>query len=579
MKADLEEGADVAEHPQGGHSEIPKKERKLLGVHLERWIPLGSWKDALIGDYDYTFLFMPKWRYCRNHKVERLPPFFAVNEPLPLLLALILGFQHAAAMVGGIVLGPILVTASNTDPDAQAVMACPCRSGAYCLSPGITTTQIVVGVKIIQNYQAAGHTWNEAYGTFLGTVMVCSFVTTILSFFPISFLRRIFRPWIAGTTVFLMGVTLIGAGLENWGGGDACADGTSLCKGNGSVQLPYGSPQYLGLGAVCFLAFFLIETFGSPFMRNAEIILALFIGYAVAAFVRADYKWYVATTEISNAVGGTFLWVHAFPLGIIAEGILPFIIGYLADAATAIGDLTATEEASGLPNEGPEYDRRIQGCLLADGINSCLAALGTPMPINVFAQNTGIISFSMCASRVAGIFAGTLLFLFGIIGSISTFFAYVPNCVYGGITTFLFGSIAVWGIKVMTQDGIDRRTRFIMAVAVCEGIGVTISPKWATNNLWNVSETAPSGVRAIRNSRVLVLSTGYVFGWVMAVVLGILLPYEPDDTVQRNKAAAAAAHQKFLAPQHAMDSKMRDQDPHDLQPSPKLQELHADHTA
>lgn len=61
--------------------------------------------------------------------------------------------------------------------------------------------------------------------------------------------------------------------------------------------------------------------------------------------------------------------VHTFPLGIFAEGILPFIIGYLADAATAIGDLTATEEASGLPNEGPDHDRRIQGCLLADGVS------------------------------------------------------------------------------------------------------------------------------------------------------------------------------------------------------------------
>lgn len=74
----------------------------------------------------------PKWPYCRKHRVERLPPFFAVNEPLPLLLALILGFQHAAAMVGGIVLGPILVTASNTDPNAQVIMACASPS----LPPG-----------------------------------------------------------------------------------------------------------------------------------------------------------------------------------------------------------------------------------------------------------------------------------------------------------------------------------------------------------------------------------------------------------------------------------------------------------
>lgn len=57
----------------------------------------------------------------------------------------------------------------------------------------------------------------------------------------------------------------------------------------------------------------------------------------------------------------------------------------------------------------------------------------------------------------------------------------------------------------MTQDGVDRRTRFIMAVAVCVGIGVTISPGWATNNLWNVSETTPAGVRAIRSGAAYIL--------------------------------------------------------------------------
>ena len=46
------------------------------------------------------------------------------------------------------------------------------------------------------------------------------------------------------------------------------------------------------------------------FLVVAQIILAL-IRYAVAAFVTADGKLYVATTEINNAVGGTFLWVRS----------------------------------------------------------------------------------------------------------------------------------------------------------------------------------------------------------------------------------------------------------------------------
>lgn len=58
MKLDLEEGPDVAEHPPANTSRNPNKARVILGVHLEHWIPLGGWRDALVGDYDYSYLFL-----------------------------------------------------------------------------------------------------------------------------------------------------------------------------------------------------------------------------------------------------------------------------------------------------------------------------------------------------------------------------------------------------------------------------------------------------------------------------------------------------------------------------------------
>lgn len=45
----------------------------------------------------------------------------------------------------------------------------------------------------------------------------------------------------------------------------------SLCDGNGEVELRFGSPEYIGLGALVFLLLILLETFGSPFMRNCEV--------------------------------------------------------------------------------------------------------------------------------------------------------------------------------------------------------------------------------------------------------------------------------------------------------------------
>lgn len=70
-------------------------------------------------------------------------------------------------------------------------------------------------ISLFRGPQAQGYSWNDAYGKFLGTNMVCSFATTLISFLPPRVLRKLFPTWIAGLTVFLVGVTLIGvAGIS-----------------------------------------------------------------------------------------------------------------------------------------------------------------------------------------------------------------------------------------------------------------------------------------------------------------------------------------------------------------------------
>ena len=71
--------------------------------------------------------------------------------------------------------------------------------------------------------------------------------------------------------------------------------------------------------------------------------------------------------QCTAEAAGLALQLHTFKLDVYPGAILPFIIAYLADAATAVGDITATEEASMIETHGPRHDRRIQGMLLADG--------------------------------------------------------------------------------------------------------------------------------------------------------------------------------------------------------------------
>ena len=102
---------------------------------------------------------------------------------------------------------------------------------------------------------------------------------------------------------------------------------------------------------------------------------------------------------------------------------------------------------------------RIQGGLLADGINSLLAALFLTPPNTTFSQNNGVIQITACASRAAGFACAGWLILLGIFVPIGAFFADIPLCVLGGMVTILFCSIMVGGAPRATrrQFGAIRR--------------------------------------------------------------------------------------------------------------------------
>ena len=101
------------------------------------------------------------------------------------------------------------------------------------------------------------------------------------------------------------------------------------------------------------------------------------------------------------------------------------------------------------------------------------------------------------------------------------------------MSTFLFANIAVSGIKVMTTHGIDRRSRFIMAIAGSFGIGTIIVPQWfASGNFLDCPSIESPGKRGVCDAVVITLSTGYAVGCLVALVLNAVLPAEEDDDIK-----------------------------------------------
>lgn len=536
------------------------------------------------GDYNYAALCVPRvpcW------SAGPPAPFFSINQSLPLAVGALVGLQHALAMVGGITALPLILSGAgdnhlNLEPELRAYMVSAALitsgllsviqikrlplgwrglqlgSGLISLS-GPSFTFLPIAEAAIAAMRADGDTCPPplpsgfpapcpaAFGRYIGTVAVCALLEVAISFLPSRVMRKVVPPIVSGVTVFLIGASLVSTGLKYWGGGSGpCFDfrtsGTgppifATCPSTlvPQTSLPWGDARWLGLGLSVFGAILLIEVFGSPFLRSAQIIVALLLGFAIAAATG-----YVGAGPIEAAPVVTFLWVERFPLGFYAPSVIPLLIAFVVTTVESIGDITASCDASRVETSGPEYDSRIQGGILADGLNSLLAVLMTGNPNTTFSQNNAVITITRCANRVAGYWACFWLLLGGILGKVGGVFVAIPDAVVGGMTTFLFANVAVSGIRILGRLPWSRRDRFIIAAALSVGLGVSLVPNWFSYVF--TYEGTNVTARAFIDAVEITVGTGYCIGAIIAIALNLLLPFEVEDDAgsEADEADAAA---------------------------------------
>src|SRR4051812_29565023 len=81
-------------------------------------------------------------------------------------------------------------------------------------------------------------------------------------------------------------------------------------------------------------------------------------------------------------------------------------------------------------------------------------------------------------SRRAGWCASGFLILMGIFGKFGAVFGSMPPSVLGGMQVFLYSTIVVAGIKVLSLVEFTRRNRFILTTALGIGFIDIVSPSW-----------------------------------------------------------------------------------------------------
>ncbi|KAF8530637.1 hypothetical protein JB92DRAFT_2825599 [Gautieria morchelliformis] len=277
-------------------------------------------------------------------KLQRKPPFYALDDELPLLLVVASGLQHALAVLADLITSPI--------------------TSAYLIST----------LLILREWRVpppAGYSSNATIG--------------ILGLVQMSRLKR-------------FGGYYLGTGL------------ISVVVGNSFLTL--STPNYI-FGAMCSDG-----TCSSTTLSDGTVVL---------------HACSEAYDKLSSGSAKPRVYAPAVPKSFLGQCLLYTL---MAIALVAMGDVPVTTELSHVNIRGVEFDSRIQGSILSDGLGGFFSALFTvTTPLSVFAQ---------------------------------------PWKVFGC-------SLPVSGVRVLAFIKFTRRDRFVLAAAPSVGLGDHLAREIFTN--------------------------------------------------------------------------------------------------
>ncbi|TFF19812.1 purine permease [Jiella endophytica] len=441
------------------------------------------------------------------------PPGASALAALQHILAAIVGIVTPTLIIGGVLgLGsevPYLIAMSLFVSGVATFIQCrrigPVGSGLLSLqgtSFAFLGAVLAAGLAV----KGRGGSPEDILAMIFGLCLVGCLVEVVLSQF-IGKLGRIITPTVTGIVITVIGLSLVKVGFTDFAGGANA--GESL-----------GDPMNLFLGIFVVAVILVLSFHANPMIRISAIMLGLVAGLLLALVLgKVDFSSFGSGALL--AVPIPFRYGIDFDIALF----LPIAFIYLITAIETTGDLTANSVIAGEPVKGDLYLARIKGGVLADGINSGLAAAFNTFPNTTFSQNNGVIQMTGVASRHVGYYIAGILVVLGFFPIIGSAFLILPKPVLGGATLVLFGTIAVAGIRILATEEIDRRKAYIMAVSFGLGLGVTLVPD-ATKQL-------PDFIRQV-------FATPITLSGLSAILLSLLIPVGTEEVAPATDEANGA---------------------------------------
>ena len=396
---------------------------------------------------------MPPTSHDVRYEADERPPF-------PLTVGL--GLQYTVVALATVVLTPAILISIAGESEAYlnwAVFGALAVSGVATIVQAVRIGRLGAGYILVMGSTAAFLPMSvtalvQGGPALLATLIVMSSLVQFMLGAKMAVLRRVFTPTVAGTVLMLIPVSL------------------APIISKKLSEVPAGTPEVA-----------------------APVTALVTLGAIVLVALRLSGAWRVWAPAIGLAAGGlTGLAFGTYDLERVAEApwvglpdftaypgldlsfgttfwaLLPgFLIVTLVGAMDTLGDAIAIQRASWRKPRAIDF-RSIQGAINADGLGNLLSGIGGTVPNTTYGSSIAIAELTGVGARVVGVCVGVLFVVLAFLPKLVAVVVAMPGPVAGIYLAVIVALLFVFGVKILTNDGLDYRKSLIVGFAFWVGL-------------------------------------------------------------------------------------------------------------
>lgn len=384
---------------------------------------------------------------------EKRSGLIGPDERLPWGQTLAMGVQHVLAMFGATVVAPLIM---GFDPNLAIFFSGIGTLIFFAFVGGLVPSYLgssfafIAPVGAVVGSTAAGTYDAGAIPAALGGIVVAGVVYGLIGFVVhltgAGWIDALMPPLVTGAVVAIIGLNLAGAARD----------------------LAANDPL---IAIVTILAIFAVGLYGGGLLGRLPILLGTVVGYAAALLLggAAGGGRVIAGVDVVGVdfgpvreaawfgvpafVAPTFSW-SAISL------IAPVAVVLVAENTGHIKAVSAMTGRNLMPLLGRGF--------LGDGVATTVAGFGGGTGVTTYAENIGVMAVTRVYSTLVFVVAALVAILLGLSPKFGALIGSIPLGVLGGVTTVLFGLIAVTGARIWVDNRVDfsRGTNLFVAAVV-----------------------------------------------------------------------------------------------------------------